>query len=90
MRLTLVLLRRAITALKAIGNATRWFDCSIYAYGVSYIGSDLPGRRSPGDAVGVGDVRSVNVRRLRPLGGFVWGPLGGRVGRKHVLTSPSS
>ncbi|WP_036461207.1 MFS transporter [Mycobacterium sp. 141] len=76
-------LRRAIAA-SAIGNATEWFDYGIYAYGVSYISA----------AIFPGDTEQATLLALatfavsflvRPLGGFVWGPLGDRVGRKHVL-----
>lgn len=76
-------LRRAIAA-SAIGNATEWFDYGIYAYGVSYISA----------AIFPGDTQQATLLALatfavsflvRPLGGFVWGPLGDRVGRKHVL-----
>lgn len=76
-------LRRAIAA-SAIGNATEWFDYGIYAYGVTYISA----------AIFPGDTESATLLALmtfavsflvRPLGGFVWGPLGDRLGRKQVL-----
>ena len=76
-------LRRAIAA-SAIGNATEWFDYGIYAYGVGYIS----------DAIFPGDTEQATLYALatfaisflvRPLGGLVWGPLGDRLGRKHVL-----
>lgn len=76
-------LKRAIAA-SAIGNATEWFDYGIYAYGVTYISA----------AIFPGDTESQTLLALmtfavsflvRPLGGLVWGPLGDRLGRKHVL-----
>ena len=76
-------LRKAIAA-SAIGNATEWFDYGIYAYGVTYISA----------AIFPGDTESATLLALmtfavsflvRPLGGFVWGPLGDRLGRKQVL-----
>ncbi|HEY0473597.1 MAG TPA: MFS transporter [Kribbella sp.] len=76
-------LKRAIAA-SAIGNATEWFDYGIYAYGVTYISA----------AIFPGDTQSATLLALmtfavsflvRPLGGLVWGPLGDRIGRKHVL-----
>jgi MHS family proline/betaine transporter-like MFS transporter len=76
-------LRRAIAA-SAIGNATEWFDYGIYAYGVSYISSAI----FPGDAQQATLLALATFAvsfLVRPLGGFVWGPLGDRVGRKHVL-----
>ncbi|CRZ16085.1 sugar phosphate permease [Mycolicibacterium neworleansense] len=75
--------RRAVAA-SAIGNATEWFDYGIYAYGVTYISA----------AIFPGDTENATLLALmtfavsflvRPLGGFVWGPLGDRIGRKHVL-----
>lgn len=75
--------RRAVAA-SAIGNATEWFDYGIYAFGVSYISV----------AIFPGDTQSATLLALmtfavsflvRPLGGFVWGPLGDRIGRKQVL-----
>jgi MHS family proline/betaine transporter-like MFS transporter len=76
-------LRKAIAA-SAIGNATEWFDYGIYAYGVTYISA----------AIFPGDTQSATLLALmtfavsflvRPLGGFVWGPIGDRLGRKQVL-----
>lgn len=76
-------LKRAIAA-SAIGNATEWFDYGIYAYGVTYISA----------AIFPGDTESATLLALmtfavsflvRPLGGLIWGPLGDRLGRKHVL-----
>ncbi len=76
-------LRKAIAA-SAIGNATEWFDYGVYAYGVTYISA----------AIFPGDTQSATLLALmtfavsflvRPLGGFVWGPLGDRLGRKRVL-----
>ncbi|MCX2929364.1 MFS transporter [Mycobacterium sp. CVI_P3] len=76
-------LKKAIAA-SAIGNATEWFDYGIYAYGVTYISA----------AIFPGDTQQATLLALmtfavsflvRPLGGFVWGPLGDRLGRKSVL-----
>lgn len=76
-------LKKAIAA-SAIGNATEWFDYGIYAYGVTYISA----------AIFPGDTERATLLALmtfavsflvRPLGGFVWGPLGDRLGRKRVL-----
>ncbi|WP_006242796.1 MFS transporter [Mycolicibacterium tusciae] len=75
--------RKAVAA-SAIGNATEWFDYGIYAYGVTYISA----------AIFPGDTQQATLLALmtfavsflvRPLGGFVWGPLGDRLGRKQVL-----
>ncbi|MDY6999678.1 MAG: MFS transporter [Actinomycetota bacterium] len=77
------ILRRAIAA-SAIGNATEWFDYGLYAYGVTYISA----------AIFPGDTESATLLALmtfavsflvRPLGGFIWGPLGDRLGRRQIL-----
>ena len=76
-------LRKAIAA-SAIGNATEWFDYGIYAYGVAYISAAI----FPGDAANATLLALMTFAvsfLVRPLGGFVWGPLGDRLGRKQVL-----
>jgi MFS family permease len=76
-------LKRAIAA-SAIGNATEWFDYGIYAYGVTYISAAIfPG--DTGSATLLALMTFAVSFLVRPLGGFVWGPLGDRLGRKHVL-----
>ena len=76
-------LRRAITA-SAIGNATEWFDYGIYAYGVTYISAALfPGEAAEATLFALATFAISFL--VRPLGGFFWGPLGDRLGRKTVL-----
>ncbi|HSG54996.1 MAG TPA: MFS transporter [Paracoccaceae bacterium] len=76
-------LRRAIAA-SALGNATEWFDYGIYAYGVVYISAALfPGELENATLFGLA-VFAISFL-VRPLGGFFWGPLGDRYGRKTVL-----
>ncbi len=77
------LIRRAIAA-SAIGNATEWFDYGIYAYGVSYISAALfPGETGQATLFALATFAISFL--VRPLGGFFWGPLGDRYGRKTVL-----
>ncbi len=76
-------LKKAIAA-SAIGNATEWFDYGLYAYGVTYISAAI----FPGDAetATLFALMTFAVSFLvRPLGGFVWGPLGDRLGRRQIL-----
>ena len=76
-------LRRAVAA-SAIGNATEWFDYGIYAYGVSYISAALfPGEAQQATLFALATFAVSFL--IRPLGGFFWGPLGDRLGRKSVL-----
>lgn len=76
-------LHRAIAA-SAIGNATEWFDYGIYAYGVTYISAALfPGETAEATLFALATFAISFL--IRPLGGFFWGPLGDRYGRKVVL-----
>ncbi|GGN51064.1 MFS transporter [Novosphingobium indicum] len=76
-------LHRAIAA-SAIGNATEWFDYGIYAYGVTYISAALfPGEAAEATLFALATFAISFL--VRPLGGFFWGPLGDRYGRKAVL-----
>ncbi|BBY81475.1 MFS transporter [Mycolicibacterium pulveris] len=75
--------RKAIAA-SAIGNATEWFDYGLYAYGVTYISAAI----FPGDGATATLLALMTFAvsfLVRPLGGFFWGPLGDRFGRKQVL-----
>ncbi|MGH8966060.1 MAG: MFS transporter, partial [Actinomycetes bacterium] len=75
--------RRAVAA-SAIGNATEWFDYGIYAYGVTYISAAIfPGSAQHATLLAL--MTFAVSFLVRPLGGFVWGPLGDRIGRKQVL-----
>jgi len=76
-------LRRAVGA-SAVGNATEWFDYGIYAYGVTYISAALfPGEAQEATLFALATFAISFL--VRPLGGFFWGPLGDRLGRKSVL-----
>ncbi|AUH67157.1 MULTISPECIES: MFS transporter [Gordonia] len=74
-------LRKAIAA-SAIGNATEWYDYGVYAATTTYLTQAF----FPGHLGTIGTMLGFAVSFvLRPLGGFVWGPIGDRLGRKHVL-----
>lgn len=76
-------LRRAMAA-SAIGNATEWFDYGIYSYGLTYISAALfPGSTAQATLFALATFAISFL--VRPLGGLFWGPLGDRLGRKHVL-----
>nr|WP_259140261.1 MFS transporter [Tsukamurella ocularis] len=75
-------LHRAIGA-SAMGNFTEWFDYGVYASTAVYIANALfPQNGTIGTLLGFA-ISFV----LRPLGGFVWGPLGDKIGRKAVLAT---
>ena len=74
-------IRRA-TAASAMGNLTEWFDYGVYAVAVSYIAFHFfPTEGGTLMALGTFALSFL----VRPLGGLVWGPLGDRMGRKHIL-----
>ncbi|MCF8609527.1 MFS transporter [Gordonia sp. HY285] len=73
--------RKAIMG-SAIGNATEWYDYGVYAATTTYLTDAF----FPGELGGIGTMLGFAVSFvLRPLGGFVWGPIGDRLGRKAVL-----
>ncbi|MGO3326195.1 MFS transporter [Gordonia sp. (in: high G+C Gram-positive bacteria)] len=74
-------IRKAIAG-SAIGNATEWYDYGVYAATTTYLTDAF----FPGEMGGIGTMLGFAVSFvLRPLGGFVWGPIGDRLGRKAVL-----
>lgn len=74
-------IRRA-TAASAMGNMTEWFDYGVYAVAVTYISFHFfPTEGGTLMALGTFALSFL----VRPIGGLVWGPLGDKLGRKHVL-----
>nr|WP_179429990.1 MFS transporter [Spelaeicoccus albus] len=74
-------LRKAIAG-SALGNAVEWFDYGVYAYLSGYIASSFfPG---PWGTVATFGVLALSFV-FRPLGGFVLGPLGDKLGRQKVM-----
>ncbi len=74
-------LRRAISG-SALGNAVEWFDYGVYSYVSVYIANAFfPGEW--GVALTFAFLALSFV--FRPLGGFVLGPLGDKVGRQHIM-----
>lgn len=74
-------IKKAIAA-SAMGNATEWYDYGVYSVVALYI-SDV---FFEGPHATLWTMLTLAVSFLaRPFGGFFWGPLGDRVGRKGVL-----
>src|ERR1700749_1941327 len=78
-------MRRSIKGA-SIGNFMEWYDFGVYGY----IATTIAQVFYPGDSVSAvhliatfGALASAFV--VRPLGGFIFGPLGDRIGRKRVL-----
>src|SRR5271155_632356 len=77
---------RRDTAGTAIGNFMEWYDFGVYGY----IATTIAQVFYPGDSVSAVHLIATfstlaAAYVVRPLGGFVLGPLGDRVGRKRVL-----
>jgi MFS transporter, MHS family, proline/betaine transporter len=76
--------RRAVAGA-SIGNAVEWFDFAIYGFLATFIAANF---------FPAGDETAALLKTfaifaaaffMRPLGGFVFGPLGDRIGRQRVL-----
>ncbi|MYW03916.1 glycine betaine/L-proline transporter ProP [Streptomyces sp. SID3343] len=77
------------TAVKAtmLGNAMEWYDFGIYAYMAVTIGKVFfpSGNDTAQTLASFATFAAAFV--VRPLGGFFFGPLGDRIGRKKVLAT---
>ena len=75
------ILRRAIAG-SALGNAVEWFDYGVYSYVAPCIASAF----FPGQFALVATFAVLALSFIfRPLGGFILGPLGDRIGRQKVM-----
>ncbi len=77
-------MRKAVAGA-SIGNAVEWFDFAIYGFLATFIAANF---------FPAGDETAALLKTfaifaaaffMRPLGGFVFGPLGDRIGRQRVL-----
>jgi len=78
------ILRRVIAGA-SIGNAVEWFDFAIYGFLATYIAANF--FPSGNDTAALLNTFAIFAAAffMRPLGGFVFGPLGDRIGRQRVL-----
>lgn len=77
-------LRQAIVGA-AIGNTVEWYDFAIYGFLATYIAEKFfPSVNGTAGLLSTFAVFAVAFF-MRPLGGFFFGPLGDRIGRKRVL-----
>ena len=77
-------LRKVVTGA-AIGNAVEWFDFAIYGFLATYIAANFfPSGNETAALLNTFAIFAAAFF-MRPLGGFIFGPLGDRIGRQRVL-----
>ncbi len=76
--------RQAIVGA-AIGNTVEWYDFAIYGFLATYIAEKFFPSANPTAALLSTFAVFAVAFFMRPLGGFFFGPLGDRIGRKRVL-----
>jgi MFS transporter, MHS family, proline/betaine transporter len=77
-------LRQAIVGA-GIGNTVEWYDFAIYGFLATYIAEKFFPSANPTTALLSTFAVFAVAFFMRPLGGFFFGPLGDRIGRKRVL-----
>jgi MFS transporter, MHS family, proline/betaine transporter len=77
-------IRKAIVGA-SIGNAVEWFDFAIYGFLATFIAAEFFPAGNDTAALLKTFAIFAAAFFMRPLGGFVFGPLGDRVGRQRVL-----
>ena len=76
--------RKAVTGA-SIGNAVEWFDFAIYGFLATFIAAKFfPAGNETAALLNTFAIFAAAFF-MRPLGGFVFGPLGDRLGRQRVL-----
>src|ERR1700754_1151166 len=77
-------MRKAVTGA-SISNAVEWFDFAIYGFLATFI--DAKFFPSGNETAALLNTFAIFAAAffMRPLGGFVFGPLGDRIGRQRVL-----
>ncbi|MFE5331708.1 glycine betaine/L-proline transporter ProP [Embleya sp. NPDC056575] len=85
--ITVVDAKTVDTAVKAtmLGNAMEWYDFGIYAYMAVTIGKVFFPSGNDAAQTLSSFATFAAAFLVRPLGGFFFGPLGDRIGRKKVL-----
>ncbi|AFM19776.1 sugar phosphate permease [Mycolicibacterium chubuense NBB4] len=76
---------RAVVTGASIGNAVEWFDFAIYGFLATFIAAHFFPQGDETAALLNTFAIFAAAFFMRPLGGFVFGPLGDRIGRQKVL-----
>lgn len=76
---------RRVVIGASIGNAVEWFDFAIYGFLATFIAANFFPAGNETAALLKTFAVFAAAFFMRPLGGFVFGPLGDRIGRQRVL-----
>jgi MFS transporter, MHS family, proline/betaine transporter len=78
--------RRVVALATAVGNFTEWFDFAVHGFLAAALGRLFFPGVSPASSL-LASLAVFGVAFfMRPLGGFVLGALGDRLGRRALLT----
>src|SRR5690242_1572148 len=78
--------RRRVVAASFIGNFVEWFDYAVYGYlAVTIAAVFFPEGDRQAALLATFALFAVSFL-VRPLGGFVWGHIGDRIGRRTALS----
>lgn len=78
--------RRKVVAASFIGNFVEWFDYAVYGYLAVTITAVFFPESDPTTGLMLTFALFAVSFFVRPLGGFVWGHIGDRVGRREALS----
>ncbi|NKX56891.1 MFS transporter [Arthrobacter mobilis] len=78
--------RQRVVAASFIGNFVEWFDYAVYGYLAATISVVFFPEADPQTALLSTFALFAISFLVRPLGGFIWGHIGDRVGRRNALS----
>jgi MFS transporter, MHS family, proline/betaine transporter len=78
--------RRKVVAASFIGNFVEWFDYAVYGYLAVTISAVFFPASDPKTGLMLTFALFAISFLVRPLGGFVWGHIGDRIGRREALS----